>query len=169
MGKQNHFPAYYKGIILLLGWISLENVWYRRLLIHAFLFIGTISLSWSSGSSRSPQSFQKTSTRSGRLGRLMVSIASTTRDAGSSAMFLGQTLEFLRLSRKQAKHNDAFNRRANLGPCDMLFLSILRRREATRVPRGHVVSYRSYSRYLDFRKPGQQKYQLILLLGNLKQ
>ena len=101
--------------------------------------IGTISLSWSSGSSRSPQSFQKTSTRSGRLGRLMVSIASTTKDAGSSAMFLGQTLEFLHLSRKQAKHNDAFNRRANLGPCNVLFLSILRRREATRVPQGHIV------------------------------
>ena len=151
MGKQNHFPAYYKGIILLLCWISLENVWYRRLLIHAFLFIGTISLSWSSGSSRSPQSFQKTSTRSGRLGRLMVSIASTTRGTVSSAMFLGRTLVFLRVFRKQAKHNDAFNRRANLGPCNVLFLSILRRREATRVPPGHIVSY---SRYLDFWKPG---------------
>ena len=69
----------------------------------------------------------------------MVSIASTTRGAVSSAMFLGRTLVFLRVFRKQAKHNDAFNRRANLGPCNVLFLSILRRREATRVPPGHIV------------------------------
>ena len=39
---------------------------------------------------------------------MIVSIASTTRDAWSSAMSLGQTIEFLRVSRKQAKHNDGF-------------------------------------------------------------
>ena len=57
----------------------------------------------------------------------MVSIASTTRDAGSSAMFLGQTLEFLRVFRKQAKHNDAFNRRANV---EIFKLSELQRKSA---------------------------------------
>ena len=37
-------------------------------------------------------------------------IASTTRDRGSSVMSLGQTIEFLRGFRKEAKHtcNDAF-------------------------------------------------------------
>ena len=39
---------------------------------------------------------------------LIVSIASTTKDAGSSAMSLGQTIEFLRVFYKQAKHNDGF-------------------------------------------------------------
>ena len=37
-------------------------------------------------------------------------IASTTRDTGSSAMSLGQSIEFLRWFREQAKHtcNDGF-------------------------------------------------------------
>ena len=36
------------------------------------------------------------------------SIASKTRDEVSSAMSLGQTMEFLRMFCKQAKHNDGF-------------------------------------------------------------
>ena len=35
-------------------------------------------------------------------------IASKTRDEVSSAMSLGQTVEFLRMFCKQAKHNDGF-------------------------------------------------------------
>ena len=42
-------------------------------------------------------------------------------------MFLGQTLEFLRVFRKQAKHNDAFNRKANV---EIFKLSELQRKSA---------------------------------------
>ena len=71
---------------------------------------------------------------------MIVSIASKARDAGSSAMSLGETLEFYRVFRKQAKHDDFF-RRANLVPCYLVFLSILRRREASRVPRRHSIIF----------------------------
>lgn len=39
---------------------------------------------------------------------MIVSIASKTRGAWSSAKFLGRTVEFLRVFSKQAKHNGAF-------------------------------------------------------------
>ena len=39
---------------------------------------------------------------------MIVLIASKARDAGSSAMSLGDTVEFLCVFRKQAKHNDVF-------------------------------------------------------------
>ena len=39
---------------------------------------------------------------------MIVSIASKTRGAWSSAKFLGRTVEFLRVFRKQAKHNGAY-------------------------------------------------------------
>ena len=51
--------------------------------------------------SDNPSRFKKFSRRSGRRTicgfHLIVSIASTTKDAGSSAMSLGQTIEFLRV------------------------------------------------------------------------
>ena len=49
---------------------------------------------------------------------MIVSIASTTGDAGSSAMSPGQKIELLRVFRKQANNIMMdFNRRANLVPC----------------------------------------------------
>ena len=39
---------------------------------------------------------------------MIVSIASKTSDAWSSAKFLGRTVAFLRVFSKQAKHNGAF-------------------------------------------------------------
>lgn len=39
---------------------------------------------------------------------VILSIASKTRDVGSSAMSLGQTTEFLRMFSKQAQHSDGF-------------------------------------------------------------
>ena len=39
---------------------------------------------------------------------IIVSTASKTRDAGSSAISLGETIEFLRMLCKQAKHNKGF-------------------------------------------------------------
>ena len=60
---------------------------------------------WSSGSYRSPQPFHKISRRSGRLGRLVVSMWSSrsnqSQDTGSSAMSLGETIEFLSAFRKK--------------------------------------------------------------------
>ena len=57
----------------------------------------------------------------------IVSIASKTEDARSSAMFLGLTTEFWRNIRKQMAD---VNRRANLLACYLLILSILRRSRA---------------------------------------
>ena len=39
---------------------------------------------------------------------VILSIASKSRDVGSSVMSLGQTTEFLRMFSKQAKHSDGF-------------------------------------------------------------
>ena len=39
----------------------------------------------------------------------IVSTASKARDAGSSAMSLGETIEFYRVFRKQAKHDDFYS------------------------------------------------------------
>ena len=39
---------------------------------------------------------------------VILSIASKTRDVGSSAMSLAQTTEFLRMFSKQAQHSDGF-------------------------------------------------------------
>ena len=59
---------------------------------------------------------------------MIVSIASTTRDAGSSAMSPGQTTELLRVFRKQANNIMMdFNRRANIVPCCLRFLFLVRR------------------------------------------
>ena len=40
---------------------------------------------------------------------MIVSIASKARDAFSSAMSLGETIEFYRVFRKQAKHDDFYS------------------------------------------------------------
>ena len=40
---------------------------------------------------------------------MIVSIASKARDAGSSAISLGETIEFYRVFRKQAKHDDFYS------------------------------------------------------------
>ena len=53
-------------------------------------------------------------------------IVSTTRDPGSSAMSPRQTIELLRVFRKQANNIMMdFNRRVNLGPCCLRFLFIV--------------------------------------------
>ena len=75
---------------------------------------------------------------------MIVSIASTTRDAESSAMSPGQTIELLRVFRKQANNIMMdVNRRANLGPCCLRFLFIVRRLQARRVPRRHSITSRT--------------------------
>jgi len=50
---------------------------------------------------------------------IILSIASKTRDVGSSAMSLGQTMEFLHMFCKQAKHNDGFS--SDSQPSTLLF------------------------------------------------
>ena len=68
---------------------------------------------------------------------MIVSIVSTkARDEGSSAMSLGQTIEFYRVFRKQAKDDDFYSEsepRALLSSFSLDFV----RREASRVPRRH--------------------------------
>ena len=76
---------------------------------------------------------------------MIVSIASTTRDAGLSAMSLGQEIELLHVFRKQANNIMMdFNWRANLGPCCLHFLFILRHRQARRGPQRHSIMSRTW-------------------------
>ena len=75
-------------------YVKLETTW------EPFVVLSLVSI-WSSGSSQSLQSFQNISTTGG-IGSFIISIASKARDAGSSAMSLGQTIEFLRVFCKQA-------------------------------------------------------------------
>ena len=76
---------------------------------------------------------------------MIVSIASTTRDAGLSAMSPGQKIELLHVFRKQANNIMMdFNWRANLGPCCLLFLFILRHRQARGVPQRHSIMLRTW-------------------------
>ena len=71
---------------------------------------------------------------------MIVSIASKAKDAGSSAMSLGETIEFITCFENKPNMM-IFFRRANLVPCYLLFLSILRGREASRVPRRHSIIF----------------------------
>ena len=76
---------------------------------------------------------------------MIVSIASTTRDAGLSAMSLGQEIELLHVFRKQANNIMMdFNWRANLGPCCLHFLFILQHRQARRGPQRHSIMSRTW-------------------------
>ena len=75
---------------------------------------------------------------------MIVLIASTTTDAGSSAMTLGQTTEFLRVSRKQAKHNDRFQSESEPRALLSTFLPILQCRQARRVPQRHSITSRTW-------------------------
>ena len=89
------------------------------------------------------------SRRSGRLRRSVVLIWSSrspqskAKDAGSSAMSLGETIEFIACFENKP-NTVIFIRRANLVPCYLLFRSILRRREASRVPRRHSITSRAW-------------------------
>ena len=77
---------------------------------------------------------------------MIVSIASKARVAGSSAMSLGQTVEFLRVFNFASKPHKwmIFIRKANLVPWYLLFLPILRHWEARRVPRRHSISSKTW-------------------------
>ena len=75
---------------------------------------------------------------------MIVSIASKARDAGSSAMSLGQTKEFFGCFANKPRKWMIFIRKANLVPWYLLFLLILRHWEARRVPRRHSISSKSW-------------------------
>ena len=75
---------------------------------------------------------------------LIVSIASKAREAGSSAMSLGQTIEFLRVFCNKPHKWMIFILKANLVPWYLLFLLILRHWEARRVPRRHSISSKTW-------------------------
>ena len=77
--------------------------------------------------------------------QMIVSIASKERDAGSSAMSLGQTIEFLRVFCNKPHKWMIFILKANLVPWYLLFLLILRHWEARRVPRRHSISSKTWS------------------------
>ena len=80
---------------------------------------------------------------------MIVSIASTTRDAGSSTMSPGQTTELLRVFRKQANNIMMdFTRRANIVTCCLRFLFLVRRLQARRVPRRHSITSRTWCKGL---------------------
>ena len=73
--------------------------------------------------------FETIRTTSGAIGsfHVIVSIASKARDAGSSAMSLGQTIEFLRACFANKPHKwMIFIRKVNLVTWYLLFLLILR-------------------------------------------
>ena len=72
---------------------------------------------------------------------MIVSIASKARDAGSSAMSLGQTIEFCACFANKPHKWMIFIRKVNLVPWYLLFLLILRYWETTRVPED-IVSLR---------------------------
>ena len=58
----------------------------------------------------------------------------------SSAMSVGETIEFLRVFRRQAKHNDDFYSESEPRALLSAFSLDLRRREARRVPRRHSIT-----------------------------
>ena len=72
--------------------------------------------------------FETIRTTSGAIGsfHVIVSIASKARDAGSSAMSLGQTIEFCACFANKPHKWMIFIRKANLVPWYLLFLLILR-------------------------------------------
>ena len=74
---------------------------------------------------------------------MIVSIAAKAKDAGSSAMSLGETKDFCACFAHKPDKMMIFIWRANLVLCYLLFLSILRRREARRVPRRHSITSRT--------------------------
>ena len=59
-------------------------------------------------------------------------------------MSLGQTIEFLRMFHNKPNIMMDVNRRASRVRCYLLFLPFLRRREATRVPRRHSITSRTW-------------------------
>ena len=65
---------------------------------------------------------------------MIVSIASKARDAGSSAMSLGQTIEFCACFANKPHKWTIFIRKVNLVPWYLLFLLILQHWETRRVP-----------------------------------
>ena len=76
---------------------------------------------------------------------MIVSMASKARDAGSSAMSLGQTIEFLRACFANKPHKwMIFIRKVNLVTWYLLFLLILRHWETRRVPRRHSISSKTW-------------------------
>ena len=75
---------------------------------------------------------------------MIFSIASKARDAGSSAMSLGQTIEFCACFANKPHKWMIFIRKANLVPWYLLFLLILRHWEARRVPRRHSISSKTW-------------------------
>ena len=103
---------------------------------------------WSSGSSRSPQSFQNISRRSGRLGRLVVSIWSSRspqrqETRGRQSCLLVRQQNFCACFANKPHKWMIFIRKANLVPY-LLFLLILRHWEARRVPRRHSISSKTW-------------------------